>query len=123
MHGPMGWGQIAHASCGLETQKWSKGKLKEKVNNLVLFDQVRLGLCNCSGLCWPAHPLIIAAVWQQGTYDKMIAEVPKYKMITASILSDRLRVSSSQQWDSWVVHGCSSSGVGWATATIVQQQL
>jgi hypothetical protein len=23
------------------SQKWSKGKLKEKVNNLVLFDQVR----------------------------------------------------------------------------------
>ena len=49
------------------SQKWSKGKLKEKVNNLVLFDQ--------------------------STYDKLIAEVPKYKMITTSILSDRLRVS------------------------------
>ncbi len=23
-------------------QKWSKGKMKEKVNNLVLFDKVRL---------------------------------------------------------------------------------
>jgi len=50
-------------------KKWSKGKLKEKVNNLVLFDQ--------------------------GTYDKMMAEVPKYKMITPSILSDRLRVGGS----------------------------
>jgi hypothetical protein len=30
----------------LQTQKWSKGKLKEKVNNLVLFDQVRLALCS-----------------------------------------------------------------------------
>jgi hypothetical protein len=28
----------------------------------------------------------------QGTYDKLLAEVPKYKMITTSILSDRLRV-------------------------------
>ena len=47
-------------------QKWSKGKQKEKVNNMVLFDQ--------------------------GTYDKLLLEVPKYKLITPSILSDRLRV-------------------------------
>ncbi len=30
----------------------------------------------------------------QPTYDKLISEVPKYKMITPSILCDRLRVSS-----------------------------
>ncbi|KAK8945641.1 40S ribosomal protein S25-3 [Platanthera guangdongensis] len=47
-------------------KKWSKGKQKEKVNNAVLFDQA--------------------------TYDKMLVEVPKYKMITPSVLSDRLRV-------------------------------
>ena len=47
-------------------QKWSKGKQKEKVNNMVLFDQA--------------------------TYDKLLSEVPKYKLITPSILSDRLRV-------------------------------
>ncbi|XP_048425510.1 40S ribosomal protein S25-2-like [Pyrus x bretschneideri] len=46
-------------------KKWSKGKQKEKVNNMVLFDQ--------------------------GTYDKLLSEVPKYKLITPSILSDRLR--------------------------------
>ena len=28
----------------------------------------------------------------QATYDKLQAEVPKYKMITPSVLSDRLRV-------------------------------
>eukprot|EP00878_Enallax_costatus_P000269 GHUV01000337.1.p2 GENE.GHUV01000337.1~~GHUV01000337.1.p2 ORF type:complete len:108 (+),score=49.41 GHUV01000337.1:59-382(+) len=50
-------------------KKWSKGKMKEKVNNLVLFDQP--------------------------TYDKLLAEVPKYKMITPSILSDRLRLNGS----------------------------
>lgn len=50
-------------------KKWSKGKMKEKVNNLVLFDQA--------------------------TYDKLIAEVPKYKMITPSILCDRLRLNGS----------------------------
>jgi hypothetical protein len=63
--------------------------MKEKVNNLVLFDKVRLPLyavlrAHCPSLC---HDL-------QGTYDKLISEVPKYKMITPSILSDRLRVST-----------------------------
>jgi small subunit ribosomal protein S25e len=48
-------------------QKWSKGKQKEKVNNAVLFDQA--------------------------TYDKLLSEVPKYKQITPSVLSERLRVN------------------------------
>ncbi|CAN1244840.1 40S ribosomal protein S25-4 [Linum perenne] len=47
-------------------KKWSKGKQKEKVNNMVLFDQA--------------------------TYDKLLSEAPKYKLITPSILSDRLRI-------------------------------
>lgn len=47
-------------------QKWSKGKQKEKVNNMVLFDQA--------------------------TYDKLLSDVPKSKLITPSVLSDRLRV-------------------------------
>lgn len=51
-------------------QKWSKGKQKEKVNNMVLFDQ--------------------------GTYDKLLSEAPKFKLITPSILSDRLRVWLAQ---------------------------
>ncbi|XP_061376251.1 small ribosomal subunit protein eS25w-like [Gastrolobium bilobum] len=50
-------------------KKWSKGKQKEKVNNMVLFDQT--------------------------TYDKLISEAPKYKLITPSILSDRLRINGS----------------------------
>ncbi|KAM1157876.1 hypothetical protein ACFX1X_028744 [Malus domestica] len=50
-------------------KKWSKGKQKEKVNNMVLFDQ--------------------------GTYDKLLTEAPKYKLITPSILSDRLRINGS----------------------------
>ncbi|KAL3635140.1 hypothetical protein CASFOL_019687 [Castilleja foliolosa] len=45
--------------------KWSKGKQKKKVNNLVLFDK--------------------------STYDKLLSEAPKYKLITPSVLSDRLR--------------------------------
>ncbi|XP_016175737.2 uncharacterized protein LOC107618240 isoform X3 [Arachis ipaensis] len=50
---------------GWAINKWSKGKQKEKVNNQVLFDQ--------------------------GTYDKLLSEAPKFKLITPSILSDRLR--------------------------------
>ncbi|KAK3228504.1 hypothetical protein Dsin_000385 [Dipteronia sinensis] len=50
-------------------KKWSKGKQKEKVNNMVLFDQ--------------------------GTYDKLLTEAPKFKLITPSILSDRLRINGS----------------------------
>ncbi|KAL3730750.1 hypothetical protein ACJRO7_027733 [Eucalyptus globulus] len=49
--------------------KWSKGKQKEKVKNMVLFDQA--------------------------TYDKLLSKAPMYKLITTSILSDRLRVSGS----------------------------
>ncbi|KAL6199232.1 hypothetical protein ACLB2K_029018 [Fragaria x ananassa] len=50
-------------------KKWSKGKQKEKVNNMVLFDQA--------------------------TYDKLLLEAPNFKLITPSILSDRLRINGS----------------------------
>lgn len=50
-------------------KKWSKGKQKEKVNNMVLYDQP--------------------------TYDKLLSEVPKLRLITPSILSDRLRITGS----------------------------
>jgi small subunit ribosomal protein S25e len=50
-------------------KKWSKGKNKEKVNNAILFDKT--------------------------SYEKMLTEVPKFKMITVSILSDRLRINCS----------------------------
>ncbi|CAI0552565.1 unnamed protein product [Linum tenue] len=33
-------------------------------------------------------------LFDQGTYDKLISEAPKYKLITPSILSDRLRVNN-----------------------------
>jgi len=48
-------------------KKWSKGKSKEKLNNLVLFDKT--------------------------TYEKLYKEVPTYKLITPSIVSDRLRIN------------------------------
>jgi small subunit ribosomal protein S25e len=54
---------------GAKKKKWSKGKVKEKANNIVLFDQ--------------------------DTYDKLYKEVPKYKLITPSILAERLHINGS----------------------------
>merc|ERR1712147_434640 len=50
-------------------KKGSKGKSRDKLNNLVLFDK--------------------------GTYDKLYKEVPTYKLITPSIVSERLKVRGS----------------------------
>merc|ERR1711988_35811 len=50
-------------------KKWSKGKVKEKVVNAVFFDKA--------------------------LYDKCVAEVPKFKLITPSVISERMRVNGS----------------------------
>merc|ERR1711971_1214927 len=50
-------------------KKWSKGKTRDKLNNLVLFDKP--------------------------TYEKLLKEVPTYKLITPSIVSKRLKVRGS----------------------------
>lgn len=50
-------------------QKWSKGKVRDKLNNMVLFDQA--------------------------TYDKLYKEVVTYKLITPSVVSERLKVRVS----------------------------
>ena len=50
-------------------KKWSKGKTRDKLNNLVLFDKP--------------------------TYDKLLKEVPGYKLITPSVVSERLKIRGS----------------------------
>merc|ERR1711972_7537 len=50
-------------------KKWSKGKTRDKLINLVLFDKP--------------------------TYEKLLKEVPTYKLITPSIVSERLKVRGS----------------------------
>ncbi|XP_021738644.1 40S ribosomal protein S25-like [Chenopodium quinoa] len=50
-------------------KKWSKGKQKEKVNNLVLFDNA--------------------------TFDKLLSEAAKQKVVTAATLSERFRINGS----------------------------
>ncbi|KAI9144462.1 ribosomal protein S25, partial [Paraphysoderma sedebokerense] len=49
--------------------KWSKGKVKDKANNNVVFDKA--------------------------TFDKLHKEVPTYRLITPSVLVDRLRINGS----------------------------
>ncbi|TPX37736.1 hypothetical protein SmJEL517_g00622 [Synchytrium microbalum] len=50
-------------------KKWSKGKVKDKANNAVVFDK--------------------------NSYEKLYKEVPTYKLITPSVLVDRLRINGS----------------------------
>ncbi|XP_054159413.1 40S ribosomal protein S25-like [Oppia nitens] len=50
-------------------KKWSKGKVRDKLNNLILFDKA--------------------------TYDKFVKEVPSYKLITPSVVSERLKIRGS----------------------------
>merc|ERR550514_308715 len=50
-------------------KKWSKGKVREKLNNLVCFDQA--------------------------TYDKMMKEAASWKLVTPSVLSERLKINGS----------------------------
>ncbi|XP_038065926.1 40S ribosomal protein S25-like [Patiria miniata] len=50
-------------------KKWSKGKVRDKLNNLIMFDQA--------------------------TYDKLYKEVPSYKLITPSVVSERLKIRVS----------------------------
>ncbi len=51
---------------------------------------VRCGVNACG---FGAHSTVdVSHCCSQNSYDKLLAEVPKYKMITPSVLSDRLRV-------------------------------
>lgn len=50
-------------------QKWSKGKVRDKLDNQVFFDKA--------------------------TYDKLIKDIPSGKLITPSVVSERLKVRGS----------------------------
>ncbi|KAH9816432.1 ribosomal protein S25 [Melampsora americana] len=50
-------------------KKWSKGKVKDKANNAVVVDKP--------------------------TFDKIFKEVPTYKMISQSVLIDRMKINGS----------------------------
>merc|ERR1712137_970419 len=65
--------QIAKAAAaggsGKKKKKWNPGKVKEKSNNAVFFDEA--------------------------TYEKLLSDVPKSRLITVSTISDKLRVNGS----------------------------
>ncbi|TXT16041.1 hypothetical protein VHUM_00544 [Vanrija humicola] len=50
-------------------KKWSKGKVKDKANNAVALDKQ--------------------------TYDRILKEVPTYKLISQSVLIDRMKINGS----------------------------
>eukprot|EP00009_Paramoeba_aestuarina_P009018 CAMPEP_0201514042 /NCGR_PEP_ID=MMETSP0161_2-20130828/5957_1 /ASSEMBLY_ACC=CAM_ASM_000251 /TAXON_ID=180227 /ORGANISM="Neoparamoeba aestuarina, Strain SoJaBio B1-5/56/2" /LENGTH=117 /DNA_ID=CAMNT_0047910471 /DNA_START=74 /DNA_END=427 /DNA_ORIENTATION=- len=54
---------------GAKKKKWSKTKVKENVEKVVVYDQK--------------------------LYDQMLKDVPTYKLITTAIVSDRLKVNAS----------------------------
>jgi hypothetical protein len=66
---PRVWLYITDCVFLLDLQKWSKGKVRDKLNNQVLFDKP--------------------------TYEKLLKEVPSYKLITPSVVSERLKVRGS----------------------------
>ena len=59
----------AAASKTGKKKKWSKGKVKDKAQNAVYLDKV--------------------------LYERVIKEVPTFKMITPSVLIDRLKINGS----------------------------
>merc|ERR1712232_1102158 len=64
--------QIAKAAAGggkAKKKKWNSGKTKEKTNNAVYLDEA--------------------------TYEKLLSDVPKSRLITVSTISDKLRVNGS----------------------------
>ncbi|KAJ2805885.1 40S ribosomal protein S25 [Coemansia guatemalensis] len=60
---------MAKASASKTKKKWSKGKVQDKANNNVYFTEETLG--------------------------KLEKEVPTYKLITPSVLVDRMRINGS----------------------------
>merc|ERR1711901_17705 len=62
---------LAKTKAGASAKKknWSKGKVREKLNNAVTFDQP--------------------------TYDKMMKEAAMFKLVTPSVISERLKVNGS----------------------------
>ncbi|KAJ3071401.1 40S ribosomal protein S25 [Podochytrium sp. JEL0797] len=63
--------KVAKAMAGgkAKKKKWSKGRTKDKANNAVIFDKI--------------------------TFEKLFKEVPTYKLITPSVLVDRLKINGS----------------------------
>ncbi|XP_051014231.1 40S ribosomal protein S25-like [Acomys russatus] len=62
-------GRVNKSGGKAKKKKWSKGKVRDKLNNSVLFDKA--------------------------TYDKLCKEVPNYKLITPAVVSERPKIRGS----------------------------
>ena len=60
---------IAATASGKSKKKWGKGKVQERLSNAVMFDEP--------------------------TFNRMLKEIPKAKLVTPSVISERLRVNGS----------------------------
>ncbi|CAF0907467.1 unnamed protein product [Adineta steineri] len=59
----------ASSAAKAKKKKWSKGKVRDKLNNMVLFDKP--------------------------SYDKCVKDLPQYKLITPAIVCERFKVRGS----------------------------
>merc|ERR1712203_864811 len=62
-------GKAAIAGAKSKNKKWSKGKVSDRLANMVMFDKP--------------------------TYDKLLKEIRKAKLITPAVVSERLKVNGS----------------------------
>ena len=67
-------------------KKWSKGKVRDKLNNMVrilsfFLRQIDIFLCQ--------------VLFDKATYDKCIKDLPQYKLITPAIVCERFKVRGS----------------------------
>ena len=60
---------VSKSGAKAKMKKWSKGRVRDKLNNLVLFDKAM--------------------------YYKLCKEVPSYKLITPAVVSERLKIRGS----------------------------
>merc|ERR1711916_33570 len=60
---------MSKSGASAKKKKWSKGKVREKLNNMVVFDQA--------------------------TYDRMMKEAATFKLVTPSAISERLKINGS----------------------------
>ncbi|GAA5924756.1 hypothetical protein JCM10213_000435 [Rhodosporidiobolus nylandii] len=69
MRGPSAAGAQQQSKGSAKKKKWSKGKVKDKANNAVVCDKA--------------------------TFDRIMKEVPTFKMISQSVLIERMKVNGS----------------------------
>ncbi len=68
-------------------KKWSKGKVRDKLNNMVSF------ISNFSFIL--VIIIDLQVLFDKPTYDKCVKDLPQYKLITPAIVCERFKVRGS----------------------------